>query len=309
MGKPPPPIPPAGLLVLNKPAGVTSRAAVNIVQGAARDAGWGRRVKVGHAGTLDPIATGVLVVCVGKATRLIDRVQAQPKTYEAGFLLHTSSPSLDVEHEPVPVPNPPSLSRDQIDAALPAFLGEIDQTPPAFSAVKVGGRRAYKLAREGEEVTIESKRVRVDRLEVTGYDGERLGLRIECGSGFYVRSLGRDLAKALGTEAVMESLLRSRIGGFDLDGAVTPDDVTAESLPGLLSLSFERFGLTTLTCDDAQAGDLRGGRYAQIPFQDAPGEPGECGVRDKVGRPVCLAERDRDGTLRPKVTFPLPTVE
>ncbi|QDT16130.1 tRNA pseudouridine(55) synthase TruB [Alienimonas californiensis] len=306
--KPPPPIPPAGLLVLDKPAGASSRDAVNVVQRAARGAGWGRRVKVGHAGTLDPIASGVLVVCVGKATRLIERVQALPKTYEAGFRLHVSSPSLDVEADPVPVPDPPTVTREQIEAALPRFLGEIDQTPPAFSAVKVGGRRAYDLARQGEEVELEPKRVRVDRLEVLSFDGERLALRIVCGSGFYVRSLGRDLAAALGTEAVMETLIRTRIGGFDLEGALEPTAVTEETLPGLLGLRFDRLGLPTATCDDDQAIDLRAGRYAQLSFEAAPGEPGDCGVRDAAGKPVCVGVRDPDGTLRPRTTFPLPTV-
>ena len=273
------------------------------MQRAARGAGWGKRVKVGHAGTLDPIATGVLVVCVGKATRLIDRVQALPKTYRAGFRLHLSSPSLDVEHEPVPLPNPPALTREQIEAALPRFLGEIDQTPPAFSAVRVAGRRAYDLARRGEEVTIEPKRVRVDRLEIERFDGARLELLIECGSGFYVRSLGRDLAAALGTAAVMDGLLRTRIGGFRIEDGVAPNEVTSESLPGLLSLPFERFDLPTIAVDDSEAADLRGGRFAQV-----PGAPGECGVLDAAGRPACVAERDADGTLRPRITFPVPTV-
>ncbi|MFH5806695.1 tRNA pseudouridine(55) synthase TruB [Alienimonas sp. DA493] len=301
--KPPPPIPPAGLLVLDKPAGMSSRAAVNRVQWAARRAGWGKRVKVGHAGTLDPIASGVLVVCVGKATRLIERVQALPKGYDAGFRLHVSSPSLDVEADPVPVENPPVVSREQIEAAFPSFLGEIDQTPPAFSAVKIDGQRAYHLARRGEEVELEPKRVRVDALEILSFDGNRLGLRIQCGSGFYVRSLGRDLAAALGTEAVMETLVRTRIGGFELDGAVTPEEVTPETLPGLISLSFDRLGLPTVQCDDEQAADLRNGRFAQL-----PGESGECGVRDEANRPVCVGLRDSDGTVRPNTTFPVPNV-
>ncbi len=299
------PISPAGLLVLDKPVGVSSRAAVNVVQGAARDAGWGRRVKVGHAGTLDPIASGVLVVCVGKATRLIERVQALPKTYEAGFRLHVASPSLDLEIEPVPVPNPPSLTREAVEAVLPRFVGTIQQTPPAFSAVKIDGRRAYELARRGEEVELRAKSVRVDRLEILSFDGDRLALRIECGSGFYVRSLGRDLAAALGTEAVMESLVRTRIGGFELSGGVAPAEVTPDSLRGLLSLPFERFDLRSYSCDADQAAHLRGGRFVVL---EAPGEPGECGVHDPAGRPVCVAERDADGTLRPRITFPVPTV-
>ncbi|MEM9703327.1 MAG: tRNA pseudouridine(55) synthase TruB [Planctomycetota bacterium] len=297
------PVPPAGMLTLNKPAGMSSRDAVNAVQRAARKAGWGKRAKVGHAGTLDPIAAGVLVVCVGKATKFIDRVQALPKTYEAGFRLHVSSPSLDIEHEPTPLPHPPAVTREQIETALPEFLGEIDQTPPAFSAVKIDGQRAYHLARRGEEVAVQPKRVRVDRLTITDFDGDRLGLSITCGSGFYVRSLGRDLAQSLGTEAVMETLLRSAIGDFTLREAIEPKAVTPESLPGLLSLPFKALGLSTLFCNDAAADDLRNGRFAAL-----DGPPGEWGVRDESGLPVCIGVLHFGGTLRPKITFPKPTV-
>ena len=298
-----PPIPPAGLLALNKPAGVTSRDAVNVVQRAARGAGWGKRVKVGHAGTLDPLATGVLVVCVGKATKLIARVQALPKTYRAGFRLHASSPTLDIEGDVTPVPDPPAVTADDLRAVLPRFVGTIDQTPPAFSAVKVAGRRAYALARKGEEVKLAAKPVVVHRLDLLGCDGGRFGLLIECGSGFYVRSLGRDVAAALGTAAVMDELTRTRIGGFQIADAVDPTGVTAETLPGLLSLPFGRFGLPVVSVTEQQAADLRGGRTAA-----APGGAGECGAVDPAGLPACVGERDMSGTLHPRITFPVPTV-
>ena len=153
----PPPVPPAGLLVLHKPPGVTSRDAVNAVQRAARAAGWGRRVKVGHAGTLDPLATGVLVVCVGKATKLIARVQALPKIYEAGFQLHAESPSLDTESAVRLLLDPPAVTAADIEAVLPRFVGTHDQTPPAFSAIKVDGKRAYDLARRGEATDLKPR--------------------------------------------------------------------------------------------------------------------------------------------------------
>ena len=252
-------VPPAGWVVLDKPAGVTSRDAVNVVQRAARAAGWGRKVKVGHAGTLDPLATGVLVVCVGKATKLIGRVQTLPKTYEAGFRWHLNSPSLDIETDATPVPDPPALTRDAVERALAGFVGRIDQTPPAYSAVKVGGKRAYALARKGEEVTIRPKRVVVHRLDLTHHDDRRFGLHIACGSGFYVRSLGRDVARAVDTAAVMDELRRTAIGPFTAEDAVAPDAVTAETLPGLLSLDFAALGLPVVAVTHSQAESLRRG--------------------------------------------------
>ena len=303
MDKPAGPVPPAGFLVLDKPAGVTSRAALNAVQRAARGAGWGKRVKVGHAGTLDPLATGVLVACVGKATKLIARVQALPKTYRATFRLHASSPSLDTEIPPAPVPDPPAVSRADVEAVLPRFLGTIEQVPPAFSAVKVDGKRAYDLARRGDEVELSAKPVAVHSLTVLTFADDVLELEIECGSGFYVRSLGRDLAAALGTDAVMTALERTRIGGFTLDDAVRPRDVTAESVPDLLTLNFSKLGLPVLSVSGEQAADLRGGRFAAV-----GAAPGEYGVLDAAGRPACVGAVGGDGTLRPSTTFPVPTV-
>ena len=297
------PIPPAGLLALKKPAGVTSRDAVNVVQRAARDAGWGRKVKVGHAGTLDPLATGVLVVCVGKATKLISRVQALPKKYRAVFRLHVSSPSLDVECDLAPVPDPPLFGPARLQEVLTEFVGTYDQVPPAFSAVKVDGKRAYALARRGEDVMLQPRPVTVHRIKMWFLTRETMGLDIQCGSGFYVRSLGRDVAAKLGTEAAMRDLRRTAIGGFEAHDAINPADVTAETLPGLLSLPFEKFGLPVVAVTDAQADDLRGGRTAAV-----AGDAGECGAVDPAGLPACVGERDAAGTLHPRITFPVPTV-
>ena len=297
------PVPPAGLLVLDKPAGWTSRDAVNVVLRAVRGAGWGRRCKVGHAGTLDPLATGVLVVCVGKATKLIARVQALPKTYRAGFRLHLESPSLDTESVLRHLPDPPAVTATDIESELPRFLGTIDQTPPAFSAIKVDGRRAYDLARRGEPTNLKPRPVTVHRLDVLAFDGDRFELRIECGSGFYVRSLGRDVAAALGTAAAMDALERTAIGGFRVEDAVPPDAVTADTLPGLLTLPFAAFGLPTVPVTAAQAADLRGGRPAAV-----AADSGECAAVDPDGRPACIGTVDAAGALRPSTTFPVPTV-
>jgi len=189
-----------GLLNLNKPAGMSSRDAVNRVQWLARKM-TGEKVKVGHAGTLDPIATGVLVVCLGPATKLIEHVQRMPKQYRGTFLLGRRSPSDDVELEAEPLTNPPIPTADEIAAALPAFMGEIQQTPPAYSAIKIKGRKAYDLARRGEQVEMTPRTVTIHSLDIVRYEYPELVLNIRCGSGTYVRALGRAVAKSLGTAA------------------------------------------------------------------------------------------------------------
>jgi len=214
-----------GLLNINKPPGCTSRDVVNRLQKLVRPE------KIGHAGTLDPLATGVLVVAVGGATRLVEYLQQQSKSYLATFQLGRSSDTEDVEGKIVELPNPQQPTRTQIEAALPRFTGEIDQVPPAFSALKVGGRRAYALARRGEEVDLAARRVTIHRLELVEYAYPVLRLDVTCSSGTYVRSLGRDLARAVGTEAVMSALVRTAVGPFVLSEAISPEGLTSDSLP------------------------------------------------------------------------------
>jgi len=214
----------SGLIVLNKPQGITSRQAVDVVKRLVRPA------KTGHAGTLDPLATGVLVVCIGAATRLIEYVQRMPKRYRATFLLGQSSPTEDIEGEITfhhEAPQPPLA---EIHRAASGLTGEIMQRPPAFSALKVQGRRAYDLARAGHDVDLQPRPVTIYRLDVLHYDFPELGVEIECSSGTYVRSLGRDLAESLGSHAVMSSLLRSAIGGFRVEEACPPEQLTRENL-------------------------------------------------------------------------------
>jgi len=231
------------VIPVDKPAGTTSR---RVVDTAARALGM---AAVGHAGTLDPLAEGVVVVCVGHATKLVDFVHALPKHYVASFLLGRSSPSDDfetpVEAEAEPrVPTPAELA-----AALPSFRGEILQRPCDYSAVHVDGKRAYRLARKGRTLELAAKPVRIDRLAVTGYEWPRLGLDIVCSSGTFVRAIGRDLAAALGTRAVMESLVRPAVGPFTRDrglplAAVTPESVREALLPALAAVpDLPRIGL------------------------------------------------------------------
>jgi tRNA pseudouridine55 synthase len=217
-----------GLLNLHKPAGVTSRDVVNQIQRLVTPA------KVGHAGTLDPIATGVLVVCIGAATRLTEYVQRLPKSYLATFLLGRVSDTDDVEGSITEIADPPRPTLDEITAALPRFIGNIQQRPPAYSAIKVQGRRAYELARHGEMPSLAERPVVVHSLRIAGYKYPDLALAIECGSGTYVRSLGRDLAESLGTGAVMNRLVRTAIGSFGIETAVDPNSLDAKSLLDIL---------------------------------------------------------------------------
>ncbi len=221
-------MPTAGLLNIDKPTGVTSRDVVNVVQKIVRPA------KAGHAGTLDPLASGVLVVCVGSATRLIEYVQRMPKHYAATFVLGQQSPTDDVEGDVTPLEAPPIPSRDELAAAIEPFRGRIMQRPPAYSAIKVQGRRAYDLARRGNALQLDARPVTVHRLEVVRYEYPELQLDIQCGSGTYVRALGRDIAEKLGTAAVMSALQRTAIGSFTVEGAVTQDTISSDCLDDLL---------------------------------------------------------------------------
>jgi tRNA pseudouridine55 synthase len=202
---------------------MTSRHVVDMVERLARPA------KAGHAGTLDPLAAGVLVVCVGGATRLIEYVQRMPKRYTATFLLGRQSPTEDVEGEVVELPDAPVPAPEQIEVAARGFVGRIDQRPPVFSALKIRGRPAYKLARQGRSVSLPPRPVDIYRIDVKSYRYPELVLEIECGGGTYVRSLGRDLAESLGTAAVMSALVRTAIGRFVVREAIDPRELTRDT--------------------------------------------------------------------------------
>jgi tRNA pseudouridine55 synthase len=212
-----------GVIPVDKPVGVSSRHVVDVV---ARALGM---KSVGHAGTLDPLASGVVIVCVGHATKLVDYVHELPKHYAATFLLGRSSPSDDFETPIEEEADPVRPSAVEIEAAAGAFRGDILQRPCDYSAVPVDGKRAYRLARKGRPVVLESKPVRIDRLEITGYEWPRLAVEIECSSGTFVRALGRDLAESLGTKAVMESLVRTAVGPYLCVASIPLDAITPES--------------------------------------------------------------------------------
>ncbi|WP_339729370.1 tRNA pseudouridine(55) synthase TruB [uncultured Gimesia sp.] len=214
-----------GLLNLHKPPGITSRQVVNQIQKQIKP------VKVGHAGTLDPLATGVLVACIGSATRLIRFVQDQPKEYIGEFLLGKRSDTDDISGNVIETPDCPPITREQLESCLPDFLGQIEQVPPQYSAVHIDGRRAYDRARGGETFEIQPRTVEVYEIELTAFQFPMFQLRIVCGSGTYIRSIGRDLGEQLGTGATMSSLVRTRIGQFHLNSAMKLDeDLSLESI-------------------------------------------------------------------------------
>lgn len=216
---------PAGVLVIDKQPGFTSMDVCAILRTRLRRAGAPKRIKVGHAGTLDPLATGVLVVLVGKATRQVNALMASEKEYTTTVDLSRSSTSDDLggEIRDVNVATPPD--RSAVERALGAFRGEIMQLPPQFSAMKVGGERAYKLAREGTHAPLQPRPVVIHSIELVGYEWPRADLHIRCGKGVYIRSLARDLGKALGTGGLLLALRRTRAGAHTIEMAKTLDQL------------------------------------------------------------------------------------
>ncbi len=185
----------------------------------------GRRVKIGHAGTLDPLATGVLVLCTGKCTKQIEQLQTHTKEYTATLQLGATTASYDMEH-PVNETFPAEhITRELVEEALRQFVGEIQQVPPTYSAVKVNGDRAYALRRAGEEVQLKPKTVRVDEIELTAYDDEKkqASIRVVCGKGTYIRSLARDIGRALNSGAYLTALRRTKAGSFTVENCIDYD--------------------------------------------------------------------------------------
>jgi tRNA pseudouridine55 synthase len=212
-----------GLLLIDKPAGWTSMDVCARVRARLRKGGAPKRVKVGHAGTLDPMATGLLVVLVGRATRRCDEFMASRKTYEATIDLSRRSTTDDATGActPVDVATPPS--EDHLRDALRAFVGTIMQRPPAFSALHVGGRRAYDLARAGSPPDLPARPVVVHAVDLLEYAWPLARVRVECGKGTYIRSIARDLGAALATGGLLASLRRTASGAFDVREALALD--------------------------------------------------------------------------------------
>ena len=209
------------VLSFDKPLGWTSFQLVGRVRGALCRKLGVKKLKVGHAGTLDPLATGVMIVCTGKATKRIDALQQGVKEYEATLRLGATTPSYDLE-KPIDACYPyEHVTEAQVRQVLARFEGEIDQVPPVFSAVKVDGRRAYQYARQGEEVEMRPKRIRIESIELLAFRLPEIDIRVRCGKGTYIRSLARDIGAALDSGAHLTALRRTRVGDVRVEQCMT----------------------------------------------------------------------------------------
>jgi tRNA pseudouridine55 synthase len=282
-----------GWIIFDKPVGMGSTQAVGAVKRLLREAGEGK-VKVGHGGTLDPLASGVLPIALGEATKLCGRMLDATKGYEFTIRFGEQTDSLDLEGKVIAT-SAVRPGRDDILAALPRFTGAIDQVPPAFSALKVDGRRAYDLAREGAEVELKSRRVTVHSLDLVGLDGDEATLAATVSKGTYIRSLARDIALAIGTVGHVVMLRRTRAGPFGLEQAISLDFLTdaakARQLDGaVLPLEAGLDDIPALPVTPEQALLLRQGQR----LVGIPASPG-LHLAIQAETPVALVEASDDG--------------
>jgi tRNA pseudouridine55 synthase len=287
----------SGLLNVDKPAGITSRAVVDQVVRALG------RVKAGHAGTLDPLATGVLVVCLGRATRLIEYVQRMPKTYRTVVRLGAVSTTLDADGEVTELEVGQVPDEAAIGAAVAGQVGTVLQRPPEFSALKREGKRAYELARAGLPVELEPRPVTIERIDVLAYAWPRLSLEVVCGSGTYIRSIARDVGEALGCGGLVEVLVRTRIGPFRQEEGVeaatlSPATIADRLLPAVAAL--ERLPSRGISAGDVAA--LVQGR--SLDGSDWGAGAGEIALIGPDGELAAIAERSADGRrIEPRRVF------
>ena len=211
------------IAVLDKPLRWTSTDVVRKIKFALRRIGY-RKIKVGHAGTLDPLATGVLLVCIGRATKMVDALQAEEKEYVADVMLGATTPSYDLEHEIDRTYPWEHITREAVERTLAALTGERLQTPPVYSAKKIEGTRAYELARAGEEVTVRQALIHIYEMELLECELPRLRIRVRCSKGTYIRSLAHEIGEALDSGAHLTALRRTRSGGFTVENAWNLED-------------------------------------------------------------------------------------
>ena len=280
-------------MIANKPKGWTSH---DVVAKVRRLAGQKR---VGHAGTLDPMAEGVLPILLGRATRLADYIQLGRKTYVATVQLGTATDTDDAEGTVIAESPIPPLSQHLLEQTLSAFRGEISQTPPQYSALKVGGQRAYALARAGGEVALAARPVTIDDLQLQTWSATELSLEVTCSKGTYIRALARDIAVALGTVGHLTRLIRTRVGPFHIEDALTPDELASRELAeAVLPASRAIPAAPAFSADVNQVVDLRNGR----PLAANGLRADHVWVYDPDGLLVCLASADRM-LLKPRLAL------
>jgi tRNA pseudouridine55 synthase len=289
-----------GVVAIDKPGGISSRQVVDKVAKLVRPA------KAGHAGTLDPLATGVLVVAVGSATRLISYVQEQRKRYVGRFRLGQRSDTDDIEGEVVAGGDWSGVTESMLSQAADTFLGVVSQVPPQFSAVHVDGQRAYALARRGQAVDIKARPVEVFSICVSKFEPPDFELQVECGSGTYIRSISRDLGEMLGCGAVMTSLRRMAVGAFDADSAIPFDELDAARLLASLQppiCALPHHPRLIATVDEIR--DLRQGKMISAGEMTQLEQGAEVAILDEreilIGIARFEADRQR---LQPFLVFP-----
>lgn len=289
----------SGVLVINKPTGISSRQALDRVVELLP------RVKMGHAGTLDPMASGVLVVCLGPATRLISYVQQSLKEYDTTLRFGQRSATHDLEDPVEDVAFAGTIDLKEMESCLAKFRGDILQVPPQHSAVHVAGRRAYELARKGQQVELAPRAVRVDRLQCTRFEFPFADLAITCSSGTYVRSLVRDIGDDLGCGAVMTRLVRTAVGSLGIDEAVGVDSLTREDLHARLKPA--RAAVQQLPCVAVathQLDNLRHGRAIAAAGHVDFANGQSCALCDESGELLAVAKFDAAGrSFRPHVVL------
>ncbi|MDQ7028485.1 MAG: tRNA pseudouridine(55) synthase TruB [Ardenticatenia bacterium] len=289
-----------GLLIVDKPAGITSHDVVERVRRLSRQR------RVGHAGTLDPLATGVLVLGLGRTTRLLEYMASHDKRYWATVRLGVSTTTYDAEGEITAHYEGPWPSLDAVEAALEEFVGEIEQRPPAFSAIKRGGERLYKKARRGEQVDIAPRRVIVHTLRLMSYVPPTLHLEITCSKGTYIRSLAHDLGQVLGTGAHLAALRRMASGPFTLDDAHTLEELDTAARARRLHelLRPPDAGLVNLLAIDISPEQARRVAHGQPVSGPPPTTPGQMARIRLNGRLLAVAEYDeRRGAWQPRKVF------
>jgi tRNA pseudouridine55 synthase len=284
------------LLVLDKPPALTSRDAVD------RAMRWfPRGTRLGHTGTLDPLATGVLVLCVGAATRLTEYVQRMDKTYRAGLLLGARSDTDDADGTIESLATAAAPDPETVMRLLREFIGEIEQVPPAYSAAKVSGRRSYDLARHGREASLQPRGVCIHNIQMLHYSYPRLELEVRCGKGTYIRSLARDLGERLGCGSLVESLARLRVGPFHVTDALGVEADTVLARARLLPLETAVAGLPRVTVSAADRVRLRQGQpvpFGSVPdVAKLPAQPEEIAVFDLSHTLVAVARVDNGKRL------------
>lgn len=211
------------ILSFNKPYGWTSFQVVSKVRSAISKKLHVKKMKVGHAGTLDPLATGVLIVCTGKSTKLIDELQSHTKEYIATLKLGATTPSYDKETEEEAVYPTEHITKELVETVLQRFIGTIEQTPPEYSAVKINGKRAYEFARKGKSVELKPKTLVIDSIELLECNFPEIVIRVVCSKGTYIRALARDIGRELQSGAYLTGLVRTRIGEYKIDECLDPE--------------------------------------------------------------------------------------